>query len=746
MKMQDLADAFGTGLLASIKGFGVSIQDAGAALATFGDNNIRGADAGTKLRQAIQALAAPTGAGKKILEGWGLSANRFAKDMQKGGLRKALEDLQAQFKKVGLSGKEQGQVLTELFGKRAGVGIQILIGQMGRFESKFTDLNKGANRFGDAWKKTQATASQQFKELTQGLVAIGVKIGEKLLPPLMDVFGFIRSNTGLVLTFAGVIGGLALAISAVSFAIKIAEAAQKLWTAAMWLFDAATSANPIGATIILIGVLVTAIVLLWKHASWFRTAVEAVWGALKTAFDAVWSTMKIVAGAVRAAFDAVWGALKTAFDAVWGALKTVFSWIHEHWKLLAAILFGPIGLAVDAIVTHWPAVKHVFEDLWHWLKDAWNAVYDYIISPIVKAIKLVIGTEIKLLIAGFKIVWSWLKTAWQFVYDYIVKPIGKAAVFIFNTWKAILTGVANLIIKIKNFFAPAITWLVNAGKNVIRGLFGGMWHEVQGAWDWVARIGGKILHAVTSFFGIKSPSTVFFGIGGNLIKGLFKGMVHGASGLATWVIREIEKIGGSVLGGLLNLFGGSGGGGSPPGGATALQRFAGSLFGGYGWSPRELGPLIELWNQESGWNPRAQNPTSGAYGIPQALPASKMASAGADWRTNADTQIRWGLSYIKGRYGDPAGAWAHEQAFNWYGGGLQNGLFTRPTLIGVGERGPELVNITPAGRGGGGVSINVYVNGIITNPRETGRQVADALNQAATGGVRLRKSLISANG
>ena len=73
-----------------------------------------------------------------------------------------------------------------------------------------------------------------------------------------------------------------------------------------------------------------------------------------------------------------------------------------------------------------------------------------------------------------------------------------------------------------------------------------------------------------------------------------------------------------------------------------------------------------LWTRESSWRADAYNASSGAYGIPQSLPGSKMAAAGADWRTNAATQIEWGLSYIAGRYGAPCGAWAHSEQFNWY--------------------------------------------------------------------------------
>lgn len=96
------------------------------------------------------------------------------------------------------------------------------------------------------------------------------------------------------------------------------------------------------------------------------------------------------------------------------------------------------------------------------------------------------------------------------------------------------------------------------------------------------------------------------------------------------------------------------------------QQMAQQMLGSYGWSSSEMSCLYPLWFHESGWNPSAQNAGSGAYGIPQALPGSQMASAGSDWQTNPATQIKWGLSYIHDRYGSPCGAWAHEQSSNWY--------------------------------------------------------------------------------
>jgi uncharacterized protein YabE (DUF348 family) len=99
--------------------------------------------------------------------------------------------------------------------------------------------------------------------------------------------------------------------------------------------------------------------------------------------------------------------------------------------------------------------------------------------------------------------------------------------------------------------------------------------------------------------------------------------------------------------------------------AGDAQQIAATMVAARGWGTDQFSCLVSLWSKESGWRTNAAN-SSGAYGIPQALPGSKMASAGADWQTSAATQISWGLSYISGVYGTPCGAWAHSQADNWY--------------------------------------------------------------------------------
>ncbi|MCS4483944.1 ubiquitin-like domain-containing protein [Gleimia sp. 6138-11-ORH1] len=99
---------------------------------------------------------------------------------------------------------------------------------------------------------------------------------------------------------------------------------------------------------------------------------------------------------------------------------------------------------------------------------------------------------------------------------------------------------------------------------------------------------------------------------------------------------------------------------------TDPRTLARPLVSAKGWGDDQYQCLLVLWERESNWNPNAQNPSSGAYGIPQSLPGNKMASAGADWQTNPVTQITWGLGYIQNRYGTPCGALGHSNRVGWY--------------------------------------------------------------------------------
>jgi murein DD-endopeptidase MepM/ murein hydrolase activator NlpD len=145
-------------------------------------------------------------------------------------------------------------------------------------------------------------------------------------------------------------------------------------------------------------------------------------------------------------------------------------------------------------------------------------------------------------------------------------------------------------------------------------------------------------------------------IGRDLVGAVKDKVTDLATGWARGLVGTVGSAAGAVIGG------------------NGAKAYAQKALASYGWGMAQWPALNALWEQESGWNPRADNPTSSAYGIPQALPGSKMATAGRDWRTNPATQIRWGLGYIRDRYGSPTGAMAHERARGWYdNGGVARG-------------------------------------------------------------------------
>lgn len=259
-------------------------------------------------------------------------------------------------------------------------------------------------------------------------------------------------------------------------------------------------------------------------------------------------------------------------------------------------------------------------------------------------------------------------------------------------------------------FSTAGKWLWSAGGHLLSGLKDGIVGAIKGIGSWIkSNIIDPVVNAVKHFFGIHSPSTVFAEIGGHLVGGLLKGMAttsgtaiaktvfgdlpHALGSIVKKGLVAITKLPGKALsalgklgGSFLDLIGLGGGGG----GSSANQKIGETLAMTYGWAGPQWTALKALWNGESGWNEKALNSSSGAYGIPQSLPASKMSSAGADWKTNPATQIKWGLNYIKSVYGSPLNAYSQwlSRSPHWYAKGTGGAA---PGLAWVGERGPELV-------------------------------------------------------
>jgi TP901 family phage tail tape measure protein len=475
MKMQDLAEAFGSGMVATVKGFGLSLKDVGAALAVFGDNNIRGAHAGTQLRMSVMALAVPAAAGKKELEGMGLSMTSLATDMRQGGLLKALEDLSTHMHKAGITAKQQGDVITTIFGKKAGAGLNVLMDQLDRLKSKYPDITKGAHDFGKAWETTQGTLKQQLAELRGSFDALMVTIGQKLLPVVQDIVKWMLSHKQVVIDLAIAAGILGGALAAAAIVIKTVKIATEAWTiatqawaiagklaaAAQWLLNVAMSANPIGLIVIAIAGLVVVIYEMAKHFAWFRDFWKAVWKDI-----------------THLVSDAV------------GFIKT-------HWQLILAILTGPVGLAVLFIKDHWREIVRETERLWHDVVRFFTAVWHDVVKiattlwdDLVNGFKQ-LGHDI---VAAVTDLWHREVTGWETIWHDVVK-VAK------SLWDDLVNGFRKLPGLILSALGDTGKMLWNAGVSIVKGLIGGI-TSMFGA---VGNVASSLAHKIAGFFGL-SPA------------------------------------------------------------------------------------------------------------------------------------------------------------------------------------------------------------------------------------------------
>ncbi len=329
---------------------------------------------------------------------------------------------------------------------------------------------------------------------------------------------------------------------------------------------------------------------------------------------------------------------------------------------------------------------------------------------------------------------------------WLVKPFAKAGGWLLTKGRELIGGLLNGITgkfvdvakwyggiagRIGGFFAKAGGWLAQAGRNILGGLWQGIKDKFKDVGGILSSLKDKIVGGLKSLFGIHSPSTVMAGIGGHIITGLIKGLLTNSGALA----RTVKNIGGTVAG----IFGGvadTAFGQSTSGGAIAsmVKGYAQLL---YGWGGAQWDALNKLLTRESNFDPTAQNPHSTARGIFQFLD-STWATVNAVKTDNPQAQTFAGLRYIAGRYGTPIDAWNHELMAGWYGSGLLPTVFSRPTLIGVGERGPETVSVTPhnrpgmvqpgGSRGGGTVNYNISVTVPAgANRGEIGREVVESI-------------------
>jgi TP901 family phage tail tape measure protein len=461
------------------------------------------------------------------------------------------------------------------------------------------------------------------------------------------------------------------------------------------------------------------ILLLPFVAFWliFRKPITDFWNWIHPFVSAGWTKLIGI-------WNGFTGALRNGWNAIW---KYITTWTKTEWDVVRSIFTG----AIHAVEVSW-------DSFWNGLKGAATATWKFI----VRGWDVSFWNPIK---AGFKSAVHILSSLWDGIERAMGSPINWVIQHVWNdgivkVWNvaAGITGAPKLHDASLLKFAegaivnkPTMGVFGEAGPEMILplskpkrmmellgsimpmhaggGIFGSIGGVISGIGNWIssgvkgleAKILGPVEHLVESIPGSGLFTTYLVDAGKKIIDGLVNKITSAAKNF-------VSTSGGPGMPGP--------GGGAPAANAALARRL---------YPPWGSGGQWIAWNnvamRESGWNQFAQNASSGAYGIPQALPGSKMGAAANPPQSNPTAQIRWMVGYIKGRYGTPAGAWAHEQSAGWYRNG---GYLPRGQWGIVGENGPEPIKVNNNGalirpnRGGGAPqqNITIYTNEI--NPRQ----------------------------
>lgn len=338
MHMQDLAQSLSSGVLPAGKAAGLSLLDVGAALATLTDNGVPAQEAATRLRMTFSLLSAPTKQATKELASIGMSQLQLAQDMRQHGLLFALEDLKRHLTDTGLTAEQQGEIIARSFGGgKSSATIITLLDSLGRLQSKYKIIGKGAKDFGSDWAATQKTTAVAWGKMMSSLESMGIELGQKLMPVatrVMDAItrlaaAFGKLPPGTIKAIAGAIVGLTAVLLPLGAALFVFSKVAQL-AAAMEAFGVATgiALGPIaliGIALVALGVIVLEVITHWKQITdWMRKNVP---GAFKVATEVV----RVLGATFHTAFTAI----ARLISRVWIEVQ---SWTKQHWSEIEAVL------------------------------------------------------------------------------------------------------------------------------------------------------------------------------------------------------------------------------------------------------------------------------------------------------------------------------------------------------------------------------------------------------------------------
>jgi TP901 family phage tail tape measure protein len=552
---------------------GISINSMGAGLAYLTDRGNSAEVAATRMTMGISMMTTPSKQAATLLEGLGVASsdvsasssamtdvlkktgitqNKLALDLkQPDGLYVALKDLQDGLNKAGISGTEADSVLAKIFGGgRSDKAIMSLMQNLDGLHQKFDAITADSTvkKFEQNWEDAKNTFGFQMKQLGAYFENLGIKIGSVLMPILSKLASWFLSSMSWLGQHKALLVGIA------SGAIPLLVLGLGALTVAVWDFTVALLADPLTWVVLAFMALGFAVYELITHfkqvmnflapfGRWVKTEVIdpiiRAWDALMKFLRPVgqWINTNVVQQIVH-----FWQSLVDWAHKIWPDISRVIdqflSRVKAIWQPVWLLLKAQFEGFVTAFKMAWTPLKAFFSDVWDFVKDtfifAWDIIKSYfqgawqalkgIAQGIVESIKGIIDFVVGIFSGDWARAWNGIKEVFGGIWTAIRGVLGGAWTFI--------TGV----------FAGAGTWLINAGGDIIRGLWDGI--SAAGSWLWgmVKGWADGLISGIKSFFGISSPSKVTHEMGGFLAQGLANGILantHLAVGATTAMVAQV---------------------------------------------------------------------------------------------------------------------------------------------------------------------------------------------------------------
>jgi TP901 family phage tail tape measure protein len=515
MTMSGLVSALSTGVLTAARTFGVSMSEVGSAMALMTDSGVPAARAGTELRMSLSLLGAPSTTAAAQLAKIGLSSTALASALRSGGLIGAIGLLRQHIKGAGLDAVQTAQLLSRAFGGgESSAAIMLMVNDFDVLKNKQAQVDAGMSKYGADVAAQRQTIQAQLDILRSSLETAGIRIGDALLKPFVNLTHFVAADlVPGILAVGNVLGKVFSnpwaqaflgSLIAAAVAIKGIIVATKLWAAAMALVDAATAASGIGLIIVAVAALAAGIAILYMRSKTFRDIVQGAFHGVEAAVKAV---IKVVAGLVDAVtgafddikqvitggFDAWWKShgqeIEQVWDSIWGPVVAV---TRAAWDLISGVFRIYLGLIETEVKAGWDVIATVVKVAW----DLIAGVVKIDIAAIEAMIKIawdvivgIFNVALDLLTGQWGKAWDDMRTTvtqvWNAIKSFLGSALSAVEGMFVSAWNNVVSGVKSMASDVLGFFKALPGEIVaalgdvghllwNAGVSIIKGLIGGI--------------------------------------------------------------------------------------------------------------------------------------------------------------------------------------------------------------------------------------------------------------------------------